>query len=171
LQYLNDEAKQFQAKHGSLFDFPLLHVIEDERQSEILSVIPEPCVIISAAGMVEGGRIQMHVRNNVGHDDNTILIAGFCAEGTLGDRLLKGQDFVEIEHRKRPVRAVIKRTDVFSAHPDHPQLLDYFERSNDGKLKKLFLVHGDPTQMDILANDVKGVEVVTPMRGQQFELN
>lgn len=171
LQYLNDEAKQFQSKYGSLFDFPLLHVIEDERQSEILSVLPEPCVIISAAGMVEGGRIQMHVRNNVGHDENTILIAGFCAEGTLGDRLLKGQDFVEIEHRKRPVRAVIKRTDVFSAHPDHPQLLDYFERSNDGNLKKLFLVHGDPTQMDILANDIKGVEVVTPMRGQQFELN
>ena len=171
LAYLNDEAKQFQAKHGTLFDFPLLHVIEDERQSEILSVLPEPCVIISAAGMVEGGRIQMHVRNNVGHDANTILIAGFCAEGTLGDRLLKGQDFVEIEHRKRPVRAVIKRTDVFSAHPDHPQLLDYFERSNDGKLKKLFLVHGDPHQMDLLAADVKGVEVVTPIRGQQFELN
>lgn len=171
LQYLNDEAKQFQSKHGTLFDFPLLHVIEDERQSEILSVLPEPCVIISAAGMVEGGRIQMHVRNNVGHDENTILIAGFCAEGTLGDRLLRGQDFVEIDHRKRPVRAVIKRTDVFSAHPDHPQLLDYFERSNDGQLKKLFLVHGDATQMDTLAADVKGCEVITPNKGQWFDLD
>jgi metallo-beta-lactamase family protein len=171
LQYLNEEAKQFQAKHGSLFDFPLLHVIDDERQSEILSVIPEPCVIISAAGMVEGGRIQMHVRNNVGHDDNTILIAGFCAEGTLGDRLLKGQDFVEIDRKQRPVRAVIKRTDVFSAHPDHPQLLDYFKRSNDGKLKKLFLVHGDATQMDKLASDVTGCEVITPNKGQTFDLD
>ena len=171
MQYLNEEAKQFQSKYGSLFDFPLLHVIEDERQSEILSVLPEPCVIISAAGMVEGGRIQMHVRNNVGHDENTILIAGFCAEGTLGDRLLSGQDFVEIDHRKRPVRAVIKRTDVFSAHPDHPQLLDYFERSNDGQLKKLFLVHGDATQMDSLAADVKGCEVVTPNKGQWFDLD
>ena len=171
LQYLNEEAKQFQKKHGSLFDFPLLHVIEDERQSEILSVIPEPCVIISAAGMVEGGRIQMHVRNNVGHDENTILIAGFCAEGTLGDRLLKGQDFVEIDRRQRPVRAVIKRTDVFSAHPDHPQLLEYFKRSNDGKLQKLFLVHGDATQMEKLAADVEGCEVVTPTKGQTFELD
>ena len=171
MQYLNEEAKQFQSKYGSLFDFPLLHVIEDERQSEILSVLPEPCVIISAAGMVEGGRIQMHVRNNVGHDENTILIAGFCAEGTLGDRLLSGQDFVEIDHRKRPVRALIKRTDVFSAHPDHPQLLDYFDRSNDGQLKKLFLVHGDATQMDTLAADVKGCEVITPNKGQWFDLD
>ena len=171
MQYLNEEAKQFQSKYGSLFDFPLLHVIEDERQSEILSVLPEPCVIISAAGMVEGGRIQMHVRNNVGHDENTILIAGFCAEGTLGDRLLSGQDFVEIDHRKRPVRSLIKRTDVFSAHTDHPQLLDYFDRSNDGQLKKLFLVHGDATQMDTLAADVKGCEVITPNKGQWFDLD
>ena len=168
LSYLNDEAKQFQAKHGTLFDFPLLHVIEDERESEILSVIPEPCVIISAAGMVEGGRIQMHVRNNIGHDENTILIAGFCAEGTLGDRLLKGQGFVEIDRKNRPVHAQIRRTDVFSAHPDHPQLLEYFERSKG--IKKLFLVHGDANQMDKLAADVKHCEVFTPIKGQSFEL-
>ena len=115
--------------------------------------------------------MQNILRNNVGHDENTILIAGFCAEGTLGDRLLKGQDFVEIDRRQRPVRAVIKRTDVFSAHPDHPQLLEYFDRSNDGKLKKLFLVHGDATQMDKLAADIKGCEVITPNKGQTFDLD
>ncbi len=171
VEFLNDEAKAFQAKNGSLFDFPLLQVIEDEKESEILSVINEPCVIISAAGMVEGGRIQMHVRNNVGYPENTILIAGFCAEGTLGHRLLQGQDFVEINRKPRPVHAKIKRTDVFSAHPDHPQMLDYFEQSNDGALKNVFLVHGDASQMEILANDVKHTEVIIPEKGQTFELD
>lgn len=171
VEFLNDEAKEFQEKNGSLFDFPLLQVIEDEKESEILSVINEPCVIISAAGMVEGGRIQMHVRNNVGYPENTILIAGFCAEGTLGHRLLQGQDYIEINRKPRPVFAKIKRTDVFSAHPDHPQMLNYFQESNDGSLKKIFLVHGDDDQMRILANDVKHTEVITPEKGQSFELN
>lgn len=171
VEFLNEEAQVFQAKNGSLFDFPLLQVIEDEKESEILSVINEPCVIISAAGMVEGGRIQMHVKNNVGYAENTILIAGFCAEGTLGHRLLQGQDFVEINRKPRPVHAKIKRTDVFSAHPDHPQMLDYFKQSNDGALRSVFLVHGDATQMEILANDVKHTQVIIPEKGQTFELN
>ena len=170
IDYLNDEAKEFHKKHGSLFNFPNLHVVQDERESEYLSVLPEPCVIVSAAGMVEGGRIQMHVRNNIGHPNNSILIAGFCAEGTLGDRLLKGQDFVEIDRRERPVKARVSRTDVFSAQPDHQQLLDYFKASNEsGSLKKLFLVHGEAGQMQRLADDVGGIdEVQTPLKGQSF---
>ncbi|MFM1762942.1 MAG: hypothetical protein RLZZ512_732 [Bacteroidota bacterium] len=172
VEFLNEEAVEFQQKHGSLFDFPLLQVIEDEKESELLSVMNTPCVIISAAGMVEGGRIQMHVRNNVGFSENTILIAGFCAEGTLGHRLLSGQDFVEINRKPRPVHAKIKRTDVFSAHPDHQQMVTYFEESNPkGDLKNIFLVHGDETQMGILANDVKHTQVTMPEKGQSFELN
>jgi metallo-beta-lactamase family protein len=170
IDFLNEEAKEFQQQHGSLFDFPLLQIIEDEKESEMLSVMNTPCVIISAAGMVEGGRIQMHVRNNVGFPENTILIAGFCAEGTLGHRLLSGQDFVEINRKPRPVHAKIKRTDVFSAHPDHPQMLAYFKQSNPGSLKQLFLVHGDAQQMELLANDVDHTLVSMPEKGQTFEL-
>lgn len=169
--YLNDEAKQFQAKHGSLFNFPLLHVVEDERESEFLSVLPEPCIIVSAAGMVEGGRIQMHIRNNIASEQNTVMIAGFCAEGTLGDRLLKGQGFVEIDKKQKEVHSKIIRTDVFSAHPDHSQLVDYFQRTaKAGSVKKLFLVHGEEAQMMKLAEDIDFIEVHTPMRGEVFEL-
>lgn len=170
LEYLNEEAHHFQQKHGTLFDFPLLHVIENDKESELLSVLPEPCVIISAAGMVEGGRIQMHVRNNVGHPENTILIAGFCAEGTLGHRLLQGQDFVEINFKKRPVRADIYRTDAFSAHPDHNGLLKYIQETNNPELKKVFFVHGDEIQMQKLAADIDFVAAETPTPGQEFEL-
>lgn len=170
LDYLNEEAKAFQGKYGTLFDFPLLHVIEEERESEILSALPEPCVIISAAGMVEGGRIQMHVRNHIGHRENTILIAGFCAEGTLGHRLLQGQDFVEINHKQRPVHADIFRTDAFSAHPDHRGLLKYLRESSNGITKKIFLVHGDFDQMEKLAADIDFASVEIPEKGREMLL-
>jgi Cft2 family RNA processing exonuclease len=76
------------------------------------------------------------------------------------------------------VHAAIRRTDVFSAHPDHAQLVNYFEETQKrGNLKKLFLVHGDKYQMQLLKTDLDGnadfvnVEVETPLRGQQFILN
>ena len=171
VDFLNDEAAAFQKQYGSLFDFPLLTVIEDERESEILSVLPEPCIIISAAGMVEGGRIQMHVRNNIGDARNTILIAGFCAEGTLGHRLVLGQDFIEINRKPRPVRADIRRTDAFSAHPDHEGLLRYLNGSAGEHTKQVFLVHGDPLQMEKLAADIRFAPVSIPRKGQSFDLS
>ena len=170
VDHLNAEAAAFQKAHGSLFSFPLLNVIEDERESELLSVLPEPCVIISAAGMVEGGRIQMHVRNNIGDKRNTVLIAGFCAEGTLGHRLLQGQDFVEINFKKRPVFADVHRTDAFSAHPDHNGLLKYLKASAGSNTRQIFLVHGDEVQMEKLANDIDFAQVTMPAKGQSFDL-
>jgi metallo-beta-lactamase family protein len=170
IDHLNEEAAAFQKQHGGLFDFPLLHVVEDERESDLLSVLPEPCVIISAAGMVEGGRIQMHVRNNIGDPKNTVLIAGFCAEGTLGHRLLQGQDFVEINFKKRPVRADIFRTDAFSAHPDHAGLLKYLRATAGANTKEIFLVHGDAIQMEKLADDIEFCKATIPAKGQTFDL-
>ena len=172
MQYLNEEAKQFQSKYGSLFDFPLLHVIEDERQSEILSVLPEPCVIISAAGMVEGGRIQMHVRNNVGHDENTILIAGFCAEGTFGHKLLNGQSTINIKNKVKRVFAKIASTDIFSSHPDCDEVFNYINQTHQNGCKNVFLVHGDETQMTAMRDRLalSGIKAEMPEQGQFFEL-
>lgn len=171
IEYLNEEASLFQRKHGSLFQFPNLYVIEDEKESEYLSVMAEPCIIVSAAGMVEGGRIQMHVRNNIRHAHNTILIAGFCAEGTLGHRLLQGQDFVEINNKKVPANAEVYKTDAFSAHPDQNGLIKYLQLSNNKNLKQVFLVHGDPPQQALLLDKLDFVNAVAPYRGEQFQLS
>ena len=169
--YLNEEAQDFIKKYGSLFEFPNLHIIENNQESELLSLLPEPCVIISAAGMVEGGRIQTHVKNNIEHEKNTILIAGYCSEGTLGHRLLQGQDFIEINHKKRPARAAIRRTDAFSAHPDHKGLIKYMNDSINDNLKSIFLVHGDEIRMDSLIEDMSFKSIFKPKKGQEFELS
>lgn len=167
---LNDEAQEFYKENGNLFSFPNLYTLEDDSDSKMLSSIPEPAIIISAAGMVEGGRIQEHVRNNIGDAYSTILIAGYCAEGTLGHELLKGRSTVKINKRERQVYAKVERTDAFSAHPDQEGLMRYYEESNYKNLKKIFLVHGDLNSMEKLKERIGLENVELPMLEQEFEL-
>lgn len=170
LDSLNQEAQDFYRQHGTLFSFPQLNIIEENKESEIISISPEPAVIISAAGMVEGGRIQEHVRNNIGNPYSTILIAGFCAPGTLGHELLQGRPTVSINKRDRQVYAKIARTDAFSAHPDQNGLMRYFESVNYKSLKKIFLVHGDENSMTKFHELLNLDTVEMPYEGQEFEL-
>lgn len=170
---LNEEAKRLYKREGDLFEFEQLEFVEDAKNSDWLKYENDPCVIISAAGMVEGGRIQQHIRNNIGKETASILIAGFCAEGTLGYRLLQGQPTIAIKGKDLPVHASIYKTDAFSAHPDNDGLVRYITTSNNPKLKKVFLVHGEEKSMLTLqANlNAEGMQqVVTPMKGDTFEL-
>lgn len=170
--YMNEEAQQFLRRNGSLFEFEFLHYITDKKESEMLADHYEPCVIISAAGMVEGGRIQEHVRNNIRNVYCTILIAGFCAEGTLGHRLLSGQGFIMINGKKLPVFSRVAKTDAFSAHPDHPGLKTFIEASGGRSLKQIFLVHGELSSMLSLQSDLElnGYDqVIIPDKGEEFD--
>ena len=170
IEGLNDEARAFYKQHGNLFSFPELYTIENANDSKMISMMPEPAVIISAAGMVEGGRIQEHVRNNIGDAYSTVLIAGYCAEGTLGAELLKGRPSVLINKRERQVYAKVARTDVFSAHPDRDGLMRYFNDCGLKDLKKLFLVHGDLSSMEGLKAHIGLPSVEMPVMGQSYSL-
>jgi metallo-beta-lactamase family protein len=103
----------------------------------------DSCIIVSAAGMVEGGRIQEHVKNNIQNPFSTILIAGYCAEGTLGYRLLQGQRSISIKGKEYSIYAKIASTDVFSSHPGKEEILNYIKACEPQKIKQIFLVHGD----------------------------
>lgn len=167
---LNDEAIEFYLKNGELFSFPDLYTIENDTDSKMISLSPEPAVIISAAGMVEGGRIKDHIRNNIGDPYSTILIAGYCAEGTLGAELLKGKPSVEINKRPKQVYAKVFRTDVFSAHPDSDGLIRYFRESEAEKMRKVFLVHGEAASMEALKQESGLPNIEMPEQGDVYEL-
>lgn len=173
LNTLNAEAQRLYKQQGDLFEFENLEFVEDAKNSDWLKYESDPCVIISAAGMVEGGRIQQHIRNNIGSDKASILIAGFCAEGTLGYRLLQGQPTIAIKGKDLPVHATIYKTDAFSAHPDNEGLVKYISAVNNPKLKKVFLVHGEENSMTALQNNLNKIglqQVTIPTKGQTFEL-
>lgn len=170
---LNDEAKAFNEEHGELFDFSNHVYLENSKASKALSNHSEPCVIISSSGMMDGGRIQHHVKSNIENPYCTIYIVGYCADGTLGKKLLDGDKTVKIGSHELTVAARVAYTDAFSGHGDQTDLLHFMEQQSPEKLKKAFLVHGELQAMYDFKETLqeKGFHSVeTPSAGQTFEL-
>lgn len=120
-----------------------LKYITDVEDSKALNFKPEPCVIISASGMAEAGRIVHHIKNNMEDSRNTILIVGYCAEQSLGWKIRKGISPIRLYGENRTLRAKVEIMDSFSAHGDHNELLAFMDNLDRQQLNKLFLVHGD----------------------------
>ncbi|PWJ43928.1 MBL fold metallo-hydrolase RNA specificity domain-containing protein [Sediminitomix flava] len=150
--FLNVEAQEFKKEFGSLFDFDHMHYVHDTKDSKAISNYNEPCIIISSSGMIEGGRIQHHIRANIENPYSTIMMVGFSAEGTLGAKLLNKEESLKFDGREVPVLAKIEHTDSFSGHGDLNDLLYFVEQQDQQKLKQVFLVHGEEESM----NDFKG---------------
>jgi metallo-beta-lactamase family protein len=169
---VNQEAQDFYRSQGDEFEFDNLTYVEKLKDSRQVSNYYEPCVIISSAGMLEGGRIQDHLFYNVQNYYCTILFIGYCAKGTLGHRLLRGDSIVHIKDRDLAVYATIKQTDVLSAHGDHDDLTAIVKHQAKEKLKNVFLVHGETESMQALANalEFEGYKVVIPEKGLKYEL-
>ena len=145
---LNDEAQDFYKLLGDEFEFENLDYIQDMNASKAISNYYEPCIIISSAGMLEGGRIQDHLYYNISNYYCTILFIGYCAKGTLGHRLLRGDPVINLRHRELSVFATIKQTDLFSGHGDQKDLINFVKQQSPEKIKKVFLVHGEITAME-----------------------
>jgi metallo-beta-lactamase family protein len=169
---VNQEAQDFYRNQGDEFEFDNLTYVETLKDSRQVSNYFEPCIIISSAGMLEGGRIQDHLFYNIQNYYCTILFIGYCAKGTLGYRLLRGDPIVHIKDRDLSVYATIKKTDVLSAHGDHEDLVDTVKQQDKSKLKKVFLVHGETESMQALADglEFEGYGVVIPEKGLMYEL-
>jgi metallo-beta-lactamase family protein len=169
---VNQEAQDFYRSQGDEFEFDNLTYVETLKDSRQVSNYYEPCVIISSAGMLEGGRIQDHLFYNIQNYYCTILFIGYCAKGTLGHRLLRGDSIVHIKDRDLAVYATIKQTDVLSAHGDHDDLMNTVKHHDKSKLKSVFLVHGETESMQALADglEFEGYKVVIPEKGLSYEL-
>jgi len=169
---VNKEAQDFYNRRGDEFEFDNLEYVETLKDSRQVSNYFEPCVIISSAGMLDGGRVQDHLFHNIQNYYCTILFIGYCAKGTLGHRLLRGDPIVHIKDRDMAVYATIKQTDVLSAHGDHEDLMDTVRQMDKQKLKKVFLVHGEVVSMDALASALEGegYVVTVPEKGVSYLL-
>jgi metallo-beta-lactamase family protein len=169
---VNDEAKEFYNQQGDEFEFENLTYIENIKESKQISNYFEPCIIISSAGMLEGGRIQDHLFYNIQNYYCTILFIGYCAKGTLGHRLLRGDPIVHIKDRELAVYATIKQTDVLSAHGDHDDLTNTVKQQDKAQLKNVFLVHGETASMKLMADALlaDGYPATIAEKGVSYEL-
>ncbi|GAA4808494.1 MBL fold metallo-hydrolase [Olivibacter ginsenosidimutans] len=169
---LNEEATAFYAREGDQFEFENLKYVENLDESKAISNYYDPCIIVSSAGMLEGGRIQDHLYENLQNYYCTILFIGYCAKGTLGHRLLRGDPVVKLRHRELSVFATIKQTDCLSGHADHRDLVATIRQQSQETLKKVFLVHGDLSSMQALQADLSnnGYTVEIPEKGVTIAL-
>jgi len=155
------------------FGFKRLKYIRDVEDSKKLNDLKESCMIISASGMAETGRILHHLKNNIEDHRNCVLLIGFMAEHTLGRRLADGAEEVKIFGEIYKRRCEVRKLDGMSAHADRSDLLDFVCRQNPDKLQHIFLVHGELEPMTALAEGIRGLgfqHVHTPKEGEAFEV-
>ena len=124
-----------------LFRHPSFRITEDVEDSKAINRV-KGCVIISASGMCDAGRIKHHLRNNLWKREATVLFVGYQAPGTLGSRILGGAERVRIHGRDVEVRATIRSIGSYSAHADQSELVRWILARQPIRAG-LFLTHGD----------------------------
>jgi metallo-beta-lactamase family protein len=156
----------------SPFDYPELEYVRDVRRSKQLNNRTDSCIVISASGMAESGRILHHLKNNIEDTRNTILLVSFMAENTLGRKLEDREPRVKIYGETYDVRADVEKIEGYSAHADQGELLAWIDGLERSRVQHVFLVHGEPSAMDTFQRLLKEqhfANVTGPARGQAFE--
>lgn len=170
----NDRLQQVLAIDDDPFDFPGLKHIETVEDSRKLVSYQQPCVIISASGTADAGRVRHHINECIGNENNAILFVGYCGAQSLGGQLLNGEKEVEIFSDSRKVLAEVGRMQGMSAHGDTDDLSAFISNQDPEKVKTVFLVHGEYEVQKSFAERLalkgfKNVEI--PVRHQQYDLN
>lgn len=170
----NNEILNYMKKDPDPFGFNTLEYIQDVEESKALNSFNEPCIIISASGMIEAGRIKHHLKNNIEDGRNTVLIAGYCSPNSIGGKLTAGQKKVRIFGNEYDVKADVRVITSFSAHADYKEMQSYLSCQDISKVKKLFLVHGEyEVQQDFRNKLIQQgfISVEIPEEGNTFDLN
>lgn len=167
------ETSKFMIKHPDPFGFNKLEYIRDVQDSKKLNDKPGPYIVISASGMAEAGRILHHLSNNIENENNIILMVGFCAQHTLGRKIIEKEPVVKIFGEEKEVKAEVIVINSLSAHADADELIDYCESLDKGRMQNIFLVHGDIDQQQkykerLHSHDFQTVTI--PSRGDSFQL-
>ncbi|HEY3839971.1 MAG TPA: MBL fold metallo-hydrolase [Bryobacteraceae bacterium] len=168
----DEGAREFLSSGEDPFGFSRLKYVREAADSKKLNTLQGSFIVISPSGMCEVGRILHHLRNNVGDARNTVLITGFQAENTLGRKLVDGNKEVRIFGETVEVRAEIANLQALSGHADRDELLAWLKPMTP-RLKKIFLVHGEPDQSAGLITAIRqayGIEAVAAHRGQTYQM-
>jgi len=160
--------------HEDPFDFPYLQLTEDVEESKAINNFRSNAIIIAGNGMVSGGRILHHLKNNLWREECSLIFVGFQAKGTIGRAIVNGAKKVHIFGEEIPVRAKVYTINGFSSHAGQNELFDWLK--NFKQVKKLFLIHGEPESMEDFATLVKKElshkvkDIIIPDYGDEVEL-
>jgi metallo-beta-lactamase family protein len=166
--------KFFKNANVNPFNNSMIRYITGAEESKILAESGEPCVIISASGMMAGGRVVDHAKTVVEDKNSTILFVGYNAEETLGRRLEYNNGSVTIDGESYRVNCKIEKIDGLSAHADLHYLIGYIENVvASNAIKQIFIVHGEPESVKNVERILKlnGINnVIIPQLGTKYSL-
>lgn len=167
------ETQQYLINNDDPFGFQKLTFITEVEESKELNSLDGPMMILSASGMAEAGRILHHLANNIENPNNIILMVGYCAENTLGRKLIEKEPEVTIFGEEKKVKAEVIVMNSLSAHADSNELIEYCDKLDKSRVQKFFIVHGDYDQQQKFSDRLKTTgfkDIYIPERGDVFQL-
>lgn len=172
-RYFKQEVQDLIASGDDIFHFPGLKMTEETNESKAILAAPNPKIIMAGSGMSNGGRIIHHEKNYLPNPNDTLLLIGYQAVGTLGRVIQEGVKNVQIMHQDVPIKARIAVISGYSGHKDSDHLLE-FVAGTAKTLKKVFTVMGEPKAALFLAQKLKdnlGIKTESPMAGDTIILD
>jgi metallo-beta-lactamase family protein len=170
----DSETRKLLLEGDSPFDFEGLRYVSSVEDSKAIDRSDDPCVIISASGMCEFGRVVHHLIATLENRKNSVLIVGWQAQHTLGRRLVEQRTRVRIFGVERERHAEVVVLNGFSAHAGQDDLLAFADAVREaGPLRQVALVHGeDPGRntLKALLEERGFPQVHTPVHGDRIEI-
>jgi len=167
----DEEATRLRLENGGMPLLPNLKLSRSVEDSMAINLIRSGAIVIAGSGMCNGGRIVHHLRHNLGREETQVLITGFQAHGSLGRRLVDGEETVRIHGQEVPVRAAIHTLGGFSAHGDQDDLARWYECMQ--RRPPVYLVHGERESQEAFAEYLgrrARAEVRLPRPGDTLDL-
>jgi metallo-beta-lactamase family protein len=174
-EYLNDKVQHTLLYDDNPFGFNSVSYVKDASLSKKINKYRKPCIIISASGMLEAGRVKHHVANNIMKPSTTILMVGYCSPSSLGARIqAKGLKKISIFGSTIALRAEIKSIEAFSGHGDYKEMIKYLKCQNPNQLKNIFLIHGEYEVQEFYRQQLQSNgfrDIIIPQVGDNYVLN
>lgn len=131
------------------------HFIRDQFDSKAIDQNNSPKIILSASGMLEGGRILHHLLHYGTQKKNAILFTGYQAAGTRGEALLAGKKEIKLFGQMIKIEAKIHQLDMLSAHADQSDLLNWLSHFRQDKLNTIYINHGERHAIESLQKAIQ----------------
>ncbi len=169
----NEEMLKYMREDPHPFQFEKLYYTENVEDSKALNDLKEPAVIISASGMMEGGRIKHHLLHHIEKPDTTLVLVGYSTPGSLGGQIQSGVKTIQVFGQELQIHAKVESIDGFSAHADYQEILDYLGCQNPSEVGQVFLVHGEPDALAGLEEQLNGQDfkyTTIPKKGESYSI-
>jgi metallo-beta-lactamase family protein len=166
----HDLRPQTSADPLNLKEVYLTRSVEDSKK---INDVVAPCIIVSASGMITGGRVLHHLARRLPDSRSSVLLVGYQAEGSGGRALQDGAKFLRIHGEQVPVRAEVVNIGQLSAHAGKSELLRWLS-GFQAPPRQTFMIHGEPSGLTSLQDAITSQyrwPVTIPAYLQSFDLN